>query len=325
MQSVVTAGVVFYSLVMVGVMVAIATIGDANGAGMLLLFGPRWLLMWPWALLLPLSWLARPMVRAVALLGALVTVLGVAQFNVPVATLGRTDQGAAAEPLRVVTWNTDLADLTAPVLAAYLATWNAHIVLLQDCRGDAQAQLVRGRRDLRGYRDGEFCVISRLPMRRLMMAAAENRQQGRAVGFDVAWEGRTLRVVTVHLPSPRDELFAARHGDPSRLPFSVAQRSAASMRLSAWALAGVGEADALIVAGDFNLPFGSRTLRRDWSSLHNAFADAGWGLGHTMFAGRHRVRIDHVLASPALEARSAKVLSGYPAEHQPVVVEYGWR
>ena len=64
---------------------------------------------------------------------------------------------------------------------------------------------------------------------------------------------------------------------------------------------------------------------RDWGTLRNAFVEAGWGLGHTMFAGRHRVRIDHVLASDALVPRSAQVLGGYPAEHQPVMVEYGWQ
>lgn len=319
-----TVLVVGYTLVMAAVAAAIVVIGDANAPGMLLLFGPRWLLPWPWLLLLPLVWRSRWWVRGVAVTGALVTLLGVALWNVPRSAL-RLGAADPVEPsLRVVTWNTDGRDLGPDQLAGYLARWDAHVVLLQDCRGDALTALARGRRDLAAYRDGEFCAISRLPARRLSIAPSQSRRDGRAIGFDVAWGGRTVRVVTVHLPSPRDELGAARNGDPSKLAFSVAQRSAASQRLSEWALAGARQADALIVAGDFNLPYGSHALRRDWGTLRNAFVEAGWGLGHTMFAGRHRVRIDHVLASDALVPRSAQVLGGYPAEHQPVVVEYGW-
>ncbi len=77
----------------------------------------------------------------------------------------------------------------------------------------------------------------------------------------------------------------------------------------------------MIVAGDFNLPAEARALREDWGTLRNAFSEAGWGFGHTMFAGRHRVRIDHVLVSEAFRVKGARVLSGYPSEHQPVVAE----
>lgn len=319
-----TASVIGYALVMLGVSVTMVVIGDATAAGMLLLFGPRWLLLWPWVLLLPLSWLARPWVRLAAVVGTLVTAFGVAQVNVPLPALQRGEESTAEAPLRVVTWNTDARELSVNELQGYLETWQGDVVLLQDCRGDALINLTRTRQDIGVYRDGEFCIISRLPTSRLDVATT-NRRLGRAVGFDVRWAGRTVRVVTLHLPSPRDELGAARRGDPSRLPYSIDERANASLRVSEWSLAGARSADALIVAGDFNLPYGSYILRRDWSTLRNAFVDAGWGIGNTMFAGRHRVRIDHVLASPSLVARSARVLSGYPAEHQPVVVEYGWR
>ncbi len=241
-----------YTLVMLAVAAAIVAIGDANAPGMLLLFGPRWLLPWPWLLLLPLVWRARWWVRGVAVTGALVTLLGVALWNVPRSALRLGIPDPVEPSLRVVTWNTDGRDLGPDQLAGYLARWDAHVVLLQDCRGDALTALARGRRDLAAYRDGEFCVISRLPARRLAIAPSQSRRDGRAIGFDVAWGGRTVRVVTVHLPSPRDELGAARNGDPSKLAFSVAQRSAASLRLSEWALAGARQADAIIVAGDFN-------------------------------------------------------------------------
>ncbi len=65
----------------------------------------------------------------------------------------------------------------------------------------------------------------------------------------------------------------------------------------------------------------SHALREDWPDLSNAFSEAGWGFGHTMFAGYHRVRIDHMLVSQDWQVLSAKVLSGYPSEHQPVIVE----
>lgn len=59
--------------------------------------------------------------------------------------------------------------------------------------------------------------------------------------------------------------------------------------------------------GDADSPYGSLMLRRDWSALRYAFVDDGWGIGYTVFAGRHHLGTDHVLTSKSLGAGAARL------------------
>ncbi|WP_411279851.1 hypothetical protein, partial [Gemmatimonas sp.] len=103
---VVTIAVVGYALAMALVAVAVAVTGDSNALGMLLLFGPRWLLVFPWLLLVPLAFLASRGLVLTALVGAVVTLLYVSGFEVPSPSALGNGAGAR-ETLRVVTYNTD--------------------------------------------------------------------------------------------------------------------------------------------------------------------------------------------------------------------------
>jgi len=295
--------------------VLVGRFGDSNSLGMLLLFGPRWLLLLPWLVLLPLAFLAhrRAVVVPVALISVLVTALGVSRFEIP----SPWRNAGSGLTLRVVTYNTDRVPLN---IASDLARWQAQLVLLQDCKsvvGEGIASLAH-REELYTYRDAEFCVASQLPISNVERMPADARE-GRALRFNTRWDGVDVRVGVVHLPTPRDALWAARNGNTSLLERSVRVRSSASRFASAWMRE--GWPGALIVAGDFNLPVESRSLREDWPGMTNAFSTAGMGFGHTMYAGRHRVRIDHVLVSREFSVARADVRTGYPSEHQPVVVE----
>jgi len=319
---VVTIVVVGYALAMALVAVAVATTGDSNALGMLLLFGPRWLLVFPWLLLVPLAFRKSWWLVLTALVGATVTLFSVSGFEVPTLSALRTGAGGG-KTLRVVTYNADRSIALASRIVTDMLAWDADVIVMQDCAPEVRAamQTVSSVADTKYqlYSESEFCVATRLPSA-LLERSTGSRNAGRAFAIQVTWEGTPVDVFTVHLPSPRNALWAARKGSADLLEQSVEVRSTASAAIAQWALANRG-GGAVIVAGDFNLPVESRALGRDWSSLRNAFSEAGWGFGHTMFAGRHRVRIDHVLVSPAFTVRRARVLSGYPSEHQPVVVE----
>jgi endonuclease/exonuclease/phosphatase (EEP) superfamily protein YafD len=176
--------------------------------------------------------------------------------------------------------------------------------------------------------DGFACVLSRHPVlasQRVPESLADPvREAGvsrarRVLRVDVVVDERPVTLYAVHLESPRDALFAARHFDGSRLQDNAERRSLNSRAASQFV---DRSAPGLLVLGDFNLTVESALFRRDWGDLVNAFSVAGRGFGHTMFAGRHRVRIDHVLAGPAWRPIRAVVESGFPSEHQPVVVEF---
>jgi endonuclease/exonuclease/phosphatase (EEP) superfamily protein YafD len=314
---VVTVAVVGYALGMALVAVAVATAGDRNALGMLLLFGPRWLLVFPWALLVPLALLKSRGLTLTAIAGAVVTLFWVSGFEVP-SPKAIWHGARAGQALRVVTYNTDMSVVLASRIGPDLLAWDADVIVMQDCAPETAAAMQAAGSRYQLFRESEFCIASRLPMRSPVQLHG-TRKEGRAVAFSVEWQGAPIRIGTVHLPSPRTALFAARQGSGDLLEESVQQRAVASGAIAAWMRE--GERGPIVVAGDFNLPVESRALRRDWRWLRNAFSEAGWGFGHTMFAGRHRVRIDHVLVSREFTVRGVHLLSGFPSEHQPVVAE----
>ena len=323
-QSAVDIGVVGYAIVVALFSVFIKAEGDVSPGGMLALFAPRWIALVPWGPLVLLALMGRRWrMLAVAMFGVVFTLRAVVFFELP--RLGSRPTGQ--QVLRIVTYNTDRSAALANRIRADLARWDADVVLLQDCKtivGDTLKALT----GVFVHTTPEFCLVSRLPVESVDLMPAEQRAgsvlQGRP-GHGIRYRVRTARgivpIYSVHLESPRSALWAARNGDLSGLPASIRARGADSRRTSVL----VDRRDsAFVVAGDFNLPYGSAILQRDWGDLTNAFSAAEWGLGNTMFAGRYAVRIDHVLVSRALLVSSVELRRGYPGEHQPVVATLEW-
>ena len=299
---------------------------DATPLGMLLGFAPRWWCVLPWVVLLPASAFAGTRWLVVAAVGALVSLFGVAQFQIAV----RRPAGGQRD-LRVVTYNTDLSVSLAARLREDVRVWDADIVLLQDCKTIVADSLRAVLPNTVVY--DRFCVASRWPLLDVADVAelvhkteTRVRRYRDAVRVRVKTPYGALPVYSVHLPSPRDALGAARWlhlGELfPKLRASLDQRGDVSAAVSS---AVPRSSSAFLVAGDFNAPYGSAILRRDWGQLTNAFAYAGTGFGYTMQASIFPVRIDHVFVPESLVPLSATVLSGYPSEHQPVMVDLWWR
>ena len=297
---------------------------DRNAAGMLLLFLPLWWLAYPWLVVVPASFVKSWRLGLIAIVGAVTCLLGVSRFEFPALASPVAERRA----LRIVTYNTDRSALLAERIRHDLASWNADVVLLQDCK-TVVADSLRAIAPLTVHVTAEFCLATRLPLTSVDTMPSVVRpgtrgvgRFGRAMRYVVEANGVSLPVYSLHLETPRDALWAARHLDFSKLQNSVNWRGMDSRITSQW----ISRADtALVVAGDFNLPTGSRILSDDWGDLDDAYSVQGLGFGHTMFAGIHRVRIDHVLAPKTLVPQAVRVFSGFPSEHQPVMVDYAWR
>ena len=298
--------------------------GDRNAIGMLLLFLPLWWLAFPWLMIIPMSFAKSWRLGVIALVGAVFTVFGVSRFELPSLLTPTAERRA----LRVVTYNTDRSALLAERIRDDLTSWNADVVLLQDCK-TVVADSLRAITSLTVHVTAEFCLATRLPLLSVDTMPTVVRpgtrgvgRFGRAMRYVVRVNGVELPVYSLHLETPRDALWAARNMDFSKLQNSVYWRAMDSRVTRQW----IGRTDtAFVVAGDFNLPTGSRILSDDWGDLDDAYSVRGLGFGHTMFAGWHRVRIDHVLAPATLTPQAVQVLGGYPSEHQPVMVDYAWR
>lgn len=326
--------VVLYTLLMMALAGWLSVAADATPAGMLLAFAPRWWLVIPWALLLPASLLDRWPTSVAATAGTLVTLFTVADFEVP--TFGPDNSG---RNIRVVTYNTDLREAVAFRIRDDLRRWDADVVLLQDCKtavADSLRAIARTTvTPLAVHVNGRYCLVSRWPLRGAVDLSqlvdprsdpAGVRHRGSSgMRYVVRTPDGDLPIYSVHLPSPRDALGTVRwlkttdrRRIASALRRSIDARSQASAMVAGVARRESGRA---IVAGDFNLPYRSRILRRDWHDFTNAFAASGTGFGYTMQAGVFPVRIDHILTTGRLIPRRSVVLQGFPSEHQPVVAD----
>ncbi len=323
LRSILRLLVVLGWLATLGALAVVQLLGDRSAIGTVAMYAPRHLTPWVWLPVVvasaTISW--RLLLASVA--GALVTLFGVAGFELP---LGRADGNATGEPLRVVTYNTDRARDVADRIRGDLAQWDADVVALIDCKTEV-ADSLRSIAPPGLFVSPWLCVVSRLPLVSHQAMPRAVVERGMAVGlgrlgrvhrFVFSHAGREVPIVVLHLESPRTALFAARNLDLTQLPADHRRRATHSALVRRW----LGDiTPTTIVLGDFNLSVESAIYQRDWGDLTNAFSAAGTGFGHTMFAGRHRVRIDHVLTGTGWVPVRAEVLRGYPGEHEPVVVE----
>lgn len=309
-------------LVTLAAVVVVQWFGDRGAIGTLAMFAPRHLTPLPWVPVILLALFTSWRLALLAVAGALATLVGVAGFELSRPALG----GSAPPALRVVSYNTDARSELAARLAGDVRAWDADVIAMIDCTRPVIEAALR----VPGYtltRAPFACLLARFPVVRHIamppVVGARMREAGASRGgrvhrFDLDVRGEQLSVYVVHLESPRSALWAARNFDLSQLASNVEFRSFDSNLASRVV---DRSSPRLIVLGDFNLAIESAIYRRDWGDLTNAFSAAGTGFGHTMFAGWHRVRIDHVLTGPAWRPVRARVVRGYPSEHQPVIVD----
>ncbi len=317
----------------IAAMVVLHTQGDESVLGTLVLFAPRRFVPWAW---LAMALLVAPITRRwalAALVGAGVSAVWLAGYVVPAWPAPATDVQAAsaAPPLRLVTYNVDYATGLTLSLAAARGRWMADVILLQACGDEAAESLASatGVDDgfnprLRTVRMGEFCVASRYPLQvRAVIGETKLDSRGwtpRPVGLHlrVARPTDTINVVVVHFGSPRVALSNALGGDMSRMQDMVTLRDREAVLLTRYLARIDGP---LVVAGDLNTIEESRIYQRHFASFGNAFRDTRYGFGYTMAAGIHKLRVDHVLTGPRMQALSLEVESDWPTEHHPVIAE----
>ena len=69
------------------------------------------------------------------------------------------------------------------------------------------------------------------------------------------------------------------------------------------------------------MPVESRIYRANWSSLRNAFSEAGQGWGTTKQTSWFGTRIDHILYSSAWRCRKAWVGPAMGSDHRPLIAD----
>jgi endonuclease/exonuclease/phosphatase (EEP) superfamily protein YafD len=331
---------VLYLLALIAVCVGVRFDNGNLWPVTLFLFSPRWLVAIPLVILVPLTVVVEWRLSLLYLLhgGVIVFLLQGFQFA------GEQSQAASEQQtvLRVMTCNLGGGTIDTDKLVAMVASHDIDVVAFQECTWSVslpvfqqlgwnhkqEANIAFGS----PHPLGEIHVLARQtvspynPLAALCCEVRLSRQSAETrVDEQSAQEFVKIQVVNVHLPTFRPALAKARclrsdtgaaigvMGERYR---TVAARTANRIR----ELAGP-----VVVMGDFNVPVESAFYRDYWSSLQNAFCEAGTGFGYTKHTRLHGVRIDHVLADETWQVCAASVEDGFGGDHRPVIAELAIR
>ena len=294
--------------------------GDRWWPATLLLFIPRWPIVLPVPLLAIAVLPIRPRLLLPVGLATLVA-LGPAMGY----RLGL--QGWLHRPttpnLRLVTFNVDAGE--NPRLLAIslgLEAYHPDVVVLQECSPELATPSSWPAGWTARYDQG-ICIAGRFPV---IEARTVERIQtgdqggtGSAMFYRLRADSGIIDLGVLHLETPRKGLEQLRYGGRiSAMERNALVRDVGSRRLSRWFRE---QSDALIIAGDFNMPVESTIYRANWSSCNNAFSRVGTGFGGTRVLPKYSIRIDHVLTCGGWQPLKAVVGPDLGSDHRPLIVE----
>ena len=289
--------------------------GENLSLNTLLLYSPRWALLLPVLLLVPLtciwSW------RGLGIV-ALAAVVHIVWFTGLELNWPSSDAPRESESLRIVTCNLQGTTLSSSDFQRYIEEVDPDIILVQewvDTGGDSRLG-----DEWNFAESGGLLVASRLPLTPREGLSAHRFYLAGAVGhFDIDTSMGRVRLVNVHLPTVREGLQAVIDQRLNGLPQMASNMKSRDRASTDARYSCEGIDRSLIVAGDFNLPEESSIFRKHWGDLGNAFADAGLGWGYTKYTRWHGIRIDHVLYDPAWTCTYSAVGPDIGSDHRPVL------
>jgi endonuclease/exonuclease/phosphatase (EEP) superfamily protein YafD len=303
-------------LALVLLLAAVMHLGNESWwLGTLLLYSPRWLALVPAAVLIPFAacWSGRCL--AILLSGGVAWLFLVGGYS-----LHWPGAADSAEPdvLRVLTCNMQggLADRGS--FLTLVARLQPDVVLLQEWNGELNDEAFPDSSWNFGQ-SGHLWVASRLPIQAAAgLPAVTLHLSGNAGSFEVATESGPIRLINVHLPTPREGISAAidsRFLNVAELQANTLARFQASSAVRQYCGA---DDSALVVAGDFNLPIESNIYHKYWSDLNNSFSRRGCGFGWTKYTHWHGVRIDHILYGGQWTCLYCEVCPDIGSDHRPL-------
>jgi vancomycin resistance protein VanJ len=277
--------------------------GDRWWPATMMLFGPRWLLLVPLVMLMPLAAIFRRRwlwgLFEIALLVAWPMMdLRMTRAPLPATEINRE----VREPgtVRVLTFNTHFVYVDPARLRDYITMTKPDIVALQEWyAGYREAVFPLGEpsslagKSWNTVQLNEAILASPYPIRAVGEPIGERDiQMGVTYRYNIELPVGSVPFYSVHLSSPhgafRDVLHRSPYGVP-RLTNNQNERLREARNVER------DSDDDTILAGDFNLPRDSTIFRTALSGFADAFTDAGLGYGWTYYSRWTTVRIDHVL------------------------------
>jgi endonuclease/exonuclease/phosphatase (EEP) superfamily protein YafD len=320
MRKAVVVVCVLYAVGVAAALILLLNFVDESWPATLLAFGPRWPILLPAAVFLPLAlafkrWGAAGIVAVAALLSA-------GPYMGLVLPFPRSQAAGQAQPktIRVATFNIQGREIADPWVEERLQALDADVVVMAECAG------LHHKGDLFGYHTVTIhgmCLFSKLKV-----LASDSRppndawvRYGAGVVLHAKLEvdGQPFHLVGLHLATVRRGLEALRARHIGGMKENIELRRWESEVARAYAEDKVD--GPLVVVGDLNMPVESRIYRRYWGDLTNAFDECGFGYGYTKHTRLFGVRIDHVLTDDRWRCHGVEVGDGRGSDHDPVIAE----
>ncbi len=304
--------------------------GDHWWPATLLLFGPRWMLLLPLFILLPLILRYNRQQISPLIIIFLITIFSFMGFNLPFRKIISMSVLPEKPAIRVLTCNIQSGQFNRSRLNALINEVSADIVALQECPRDIKLLLPKG---WQIFQDGGLAIMSRYPLHSgsplLTLHPPHVWPRTSLLQCKVSVPGGDVTFCNVHLPSPRYGMqnvldrktivsftrsdLLKRETEHRLKTASEVQRSIKLLNMS------------VVIAGDFNMPVESAIYRKIWSGYNNAFSSVGLGFGwteHASFRGVPlAVRIDHILTDEGLIPKMCQVGPDVGSDHLPVIAD----
>jgi endonuclease/exonuclease/phosphatase (EEP) superfamily protein YafD len=313
--------------------VALAWLGEDWWVTALALYAPRIAFAAPLPVLLLLMLVLR-IWRSLWTLGAaaLIVLFPLMGFVLP--SIAGVKEGAPL--LKVLSFNVNAGYGGTQRVIDEIAKFSPDVVLLQEVLFPEPFVETMKARYPHVESSTQFVVASRFPILSTFdpgrLAYGDGERSARFLQHRIDTPLGPIAFYNVHPISPRGVLRLNRlrgglrmlrsgellAGDPEGdVNYNAGLRS---LQAEAIATRAARERDAVVIAGDTNLPGLSRALRR-FSAYDDGFAEIGWGFGYTYPARHAWLRLDRIFASPALRFASFEVGCEGASDHLCVVAQ----
>jgi endonuclease/exonuclease/phosphatase (EEP) superfamily protein YafD len=228
------------------------------------------------------------------------------------------------------TWNQ--VDEEGEFVAA-VEHWQPDLIALQEVksafRKDSREAMTQWPYQVQAAFKGRYniAILSKVP---IVIEEADDDWLGcRCVQVVLDWNGEAIRVIVVHIRSPKTSI-QVRRGIPVIQDFDASDQALTYVALARQIEESV---EPLIVLGDFNTTEGQAGYRLLYAlGLEDAHEAAGRGLGLTYPAPRTRapwlpiplIRIDHVFFGEAWHATETWATPLMGSDHQALVADLRW-
>ncbi|MFT5756265.1 MAG: vancomycin resistance protein VanJ [Alteromonadaceae bacterium] len=172
--------------------------------------------------------------------------------------------------------------------------------------------------------EGSLCLLSKFPFERTVSLNRSilNGLGNFAMSYQITINGHQINLSNIHLETPREVLLDV---IKSRELSYGAKIKAENRQLEA-AIFGDSIKDKanLVIAGDFNMPDDDPIYEKNFAWLSNALNESGFGFNNTKYTHWKGIpffslRIDHILYSENITAKSVEVLDFLGGDHRPVM------